>query len=791
MDLLVKKDNIKAVRKALSILPRTLDSTYEEAIQRIHGQGRESAKRAIQILSWLTYALRPLSLVAMQHALAVETDDDDDDEDLEEFDEDAVPDEDTLASVCAGLVTVERENQTIQLAHYTTQEYLRELKLPRFLAAQTIIATTSLRYLSLSTFANGPCPSDNLLEGRMRGYPFLEYAARHWGDHTRSGADEKVNNLALTFLQNNPKVAASVQVMHLPAYRRHGYSQHFPRNLTGLHLAAFFGLGDTISNILSTGTPDIDAQDSNGRTALSLVAEKGYAEAATPLFGHNADASKRDNRGWTPLHWACKEGRDAMVRCLLLHAPPGQSATGAKDKQGATPLYWAAEKGHSATVRLLIEHGAEINLREGRGTTPLQGAASSGHVDVVRLLLENGAHIDAQDDYFGRTALHRAAGGGHVAVLELLLSHGAAVDAVNNWNRTALHRAAGAGREAVVRVLLKYKADVSLKDTVQGATALHVAADGGHTSVADLLVEEGADVKSRNDEKGATPLHWAARRGHEKTVRRLVELGAEIGARDNNGMTALHEAAANGRTGVVRVLLGSIAIGSKDDRGATPLHWAAAGGHDAVAGVLLEKGADAKAVDNSGRTALHYAAEAKNTSGTNALHLAARDGDLVVMQALLADGVDVNSRDSTGATALHWAAAWGREPAVRLLLESGVEVMGVDGYGWTALHRAANDRHGGSSRHEAATWLLLEKVDAIAAGTAGDGVEKTEPSRKMLAPLPNAATPGHAAVARLLLAHGADAEVKDGKGLTAMDEAAQSGHDAMVLLLLQRQGGGG
>src|SRR3954452_15647347 len=98
MDLLVRKDNIKAVRKALSILPRTLDSMYEEAIQRIHGQGRESAKRALQILSWLTYALRPLSLVAMQHALAVETDNDDDgdgdsdggddDEDLKEFDED-------------------------------------------------------------------------------------------------------------------------------------------------------------------------------------------------------------------------------------------------------------------------------------------------------------------------------------------------------------------------------------------------------------------------------------------------------------------------------------------------------------------------------------------------------------------------------------------------------------------------------------------------------------------------------------------------------------------------------
>src|SRR6185369_12405319 len=110
----------------------------------------------------------------------------------------------------------------------------------------------------------------------------------------------------------------------------------------------------------------------------------------------------------------------------------------------------------------------------------------------------------------------------------------------------------------------------SLHDTVQGATALHVAADGGHTGVVDLLVERGADVGCRNDEKRATPLHWAARRGHEKTVRHLVELGAEIGARDRHGMTALHEAAANGRTDVVRVLLGSVAVGSEDAGGATP-----------------------------------------------------------------------------------------------------------------------------------------------------------------------------------------------------------------------------
>lgn len=797
MDSLVKKDNVEAVRKALSSLPKSLDSIYDEAIQRIR-QDDHNVERAEQILAWLTYASRPLSLTAIRHALAVGDGD-------KKFNEKAMPDEETLVSICAGLVSIEGESKIIQLVHYTTQEYLRRLETTRFLQAPATIAATCLRYLSFGAFADGPCLSDEHMENRMQEYPFLDYAARHWGDHARDKPEEKVEKLALQFLKQNAKLGCSVQAMHLSAYRYHGYSQNFPRSMTGLHLAASFGLTTIVYLLLeSTENNGVDIQDSNGRTPLSLAAEKGYSEAAKPVLQHGANVMMKDNRDWTALHWACKQGHEPMARLLAEHGVD----IGAKDKQGATALYWAAEKGYEAMVRLLLENGAEVNLREGRGITPLQGASSSGHEGVVRLLLDKGAEIDAKDDYFGRTALHRAAGGGHVRILQLLLEHGADVNATNNWGRTALHRATGAGREAVTRLLLEHRADTSLKETAQGATALHGAADGGHTTVMSLLIDNGADVTARNEEKWATPLHWAARRGHEKAVWQLVEHGAEVAARDKSDMTALHEAAANGRDGAVRLLLDWIDVETKDDQGATPLHWAATGGHEAAARMLLEKGANARATDNEGRTALHYAAEAKNTSGTDALHRAAKEGNVVVMRSLLAEGADVNSRDSTGATALHWAAAWGHELAVRLLLENGVEVMAADGYGWTALHRAANDRHGGSSRHEATTWLLLEKVDAGAAEAAtgaesgdsktGSNVGKpvvaeddagvaqqpvVEAPRGILAPLPNAATEGHTKVAQLLLSSGADARAKDCTGKTALDVAVQSRHDAMVLLL--------
>ena len=85
---LVKKDNTKAVREALSSLPKSLDSIYDEAIQRIR-QDEDTVERAEQILAWLTYASRPLSLTALQHALAAEDGD-------EEFNKEAIPDEEIL-----------------------------------------------------------------------------------------------------------------------------------------------------------------------------------------------------------------------------------------------------------------------------------------------------------------------------------------------------------------------------------------------------------------------------------------------------------------------------------------------------------------------------------------------------------------------------------------------------------------------------------------------------------------------------------------------------------------------
>jgi hypothetical protein len=100
MDSLVAKHNLTAVRKALEILPKEMDDTYDEAMERIERQNEDDKELAKQVFSWITYAHRPLSVKELQYGLAVMPE-------MTDMDPDAIIDEEILTSVCAGLVVID------------------------------------------------------------------------------------------------------------------------------------------------------------------------------------------------------------------------------------------------------------------------------------------------------------------------------------------------------------------------------------------------------------------------------------------------------------------------------------------------------------------------------------------------------------------------------------------------------------------------------------------------------------------------------------------------------------
>ena len=119
-------------------------------------------------------------------------------------------------------------------------------------------------------------------------------------------------------------------------------------------------------------------------------------------------------------------------------------------------------------------------------------------------------------------------------------------------------------------------------------------------------------------------------------------------------------------------------VRAAEDDGSTALMSAALGGHEAVAQLLLQHGADVAAANNDGLTALMCAAGG---------------GHEAVAQLLLQHGADVKAAGSNGATALMCAAEGGHEAVAQLLLQHGADVRAAMHDGRTALMIARRNRH--------------------------------------------------------------------------------------------------
>jgi hypothetical protein len=122
-------------------------------MKRIRSQPDHDTVLAERALSWVFCSHRQLSIIELQHGLAVV--------DMapggEEVTEDDLPHEDIIISVCQGLLIQERkgyEKAFIRPVHYTAAEYFNKAYVEEFPHGQAEIATTCVAYLSLSRLSN-------------------------------------------------------------------------------------------------------------------------------------------------------------------------------------------------------------------------------------------------------------------------------------------------------------------------------------------------------------------------------------------------------------------------------------------------------------------------------------------------------------------------------------------------------------------------------------------------------------------------------------------------------------
>jgi hypothetical protein len=165
----------------------------------------------------------------------------------------------------------------------------------KFHLAQVEIARTSLTYLSFEDLKGGACTTDEDVQTRLRENALLDYAARYWGYHARGAPEMELREPIMSFLRQTGKLECSTQIMHIPEYECSRYSQTFPKNVDGFHMAAAFGLHQVLRLLVSEGT-DVGAKDSHGCTALHLAAKDSHDKVVQLLLEHRADARERATR---------------------------------------------------------------------------------------------------------------------------------------------------------------------------------------------------------------------------------------------------------------------------------------------------------------------------------------------------------------------------------------------------------------------------------------------------------------------------------------------------------------
>ena len=73
MSSLARQVTKKAMRKALRSLPKELDETYDQNMQRIRSQPAEHVQVAKRVLAWISNSFRPFLVEELQHALAIQS----------------------------------------------------------------------------------------------------------------------------------------------------------------------------------------------------------------------------------------------------------------------------------------------------------------------------------------------------------------------------------------------------------------------------------------------------------------------------------------------------------------------------------------------------------------------------------------------------------------------------------------------------------------------------------------------------------------------------------------------
>jgi len=531
---------------------------------------------------------------------------------------------------------------------------------------------------------------------------------------------------------------------------------------TDLVDAARRGEVEVVQTLLAKGA-DVNAAEGDGLTALHAAAEQGHVEVAELLISAGAELEASTRIGqYTALHLAARRGHGSVVQVLV---GAGADVYATTSNSGVTALHLAAAAvGGEEAVVALLDHGADSDAREASaGQTPLMFAAAYDRVAAVGELLRGGADPAIATeviDVLRSVAIDEEAD----RRLQQMMTSLRAVDGEpGDWEPTP------AQVQAAVRAQREFLlTDDPIGDFSPGDLVNYRPDYPGGPELARPPYRETLVGKTG----GMTALLHAAREGHVESVRALLDGGADVDQVSGGDLTS-------------------------------PLLIAALNGQFDVALLLIERGANPDlAASTDGATPLFAVLQTNWAPQSNYPQQRAQDHQraehLQVLRALLEAGADPNPRlnthlwyweygltklgiDLQGATPF-WRATFAQDlEAMKLLAAYGADPDMPTS--WPAPGMRERRQQDGRQQEDSALPTMPEGVPnaypvhlAAGGGWLGLGAFSVR------------SVPGQfmTALKYLIDEHGADVNLRDSWGYTALHYAASRGDNEMIRYLVEQ-----
>jgi ankyrin repeat protein len=604
--------NAKELSKMVLEMPSGISEAYTREVEKITILPPRHKDKALTILRWVLFAVRPLQVKELAEALIVS-----DEDELEGYPQDDLPDtwaesfvdedyvNEMILGRCGSLLQLRsptREplaNHTVHFVHFSVQEYLSRLPLTNPLAEGLGLADSGaeeirlskicLRYLALDVFEEIP-PSTDV-------YPFLSYAAWAWYFHAF-----------------HDKPTPSQDIMHRTQ------KVFDPSNSSWRVWSPV--LEAELHDSEDEGWDDFEtASDSSSNSGIEGSDDEQLAESLVPGL----------------------ELSRPQETVLLPSSVPN-------------PMYYASLLGLKDVISWLEEQGLDCNCVGGRFGFPLQAAVARSHEEVVTHLLNRHVNISQNGGQYN-AAIIAAAALSTPEILQILMNAGADLTAMDERRWTALHHASKRGAAKIVEQLIDGGANINAV-TDSGSTATSLACENGSKDVLSLLIAKDARLDLEN-KAGDTPLHVAIKTGHEDMACKLLDAGASVDVQQLKGIAPLLLAVANDCLAVVKKLLDkNTKVESSEGR--TLLHQAAASAGPKIVEELLRAGADVAWSDNHGATPLHVASVMNRPE---------------IIKLLLDHGANLDQASEGNLKPLFAAVENGSLAAFKVLLERGASLQ--------------------------------------------------------------------------------------------------------------------